>query len=65
MIRISREHSVYSFDKAEPPVVTVDAGAEICFETWDARTGTVQSEGDLFNWSWRRFPRPAACHSCR
>ena len=59
MIRISRENIVYSFDKAQPPVATVDAGGEICFETWDARTGTVQSEGDLLVKPHPRGPNPA------
>jgi amidase len=59
MIRISREHIVYSFDKAQPPVATVDAGAEICFETWDARTGTVQSESDLLTKPHPKGPNPA------
>ncbi|HSB73204.1 MAG TPA: acetamidase/formamidase family protein [Candidatus Methylomirabilis sp.] len=59
MIRISREHIVYSFDKTQAPVATVDAGAEICFETWDARTGTVQSEGDLLAKPHPKGPNPA------
>ncbi len=59
MIRISREHIVYSLDKAHPPVVSVDPGTEICFETWDARTGTVQSERDLLMTPHPKGPNPA------
>ena len=59
MIRISRDHIVYSFDKTQAPAATVDAGAEICFETWDARTGTVQSEGDLLAKPHPKGPNPA------
>ena len=59
MIRISREHIVYSFDGAQPPAATIDAGAEICFETWDARTGTVQSERDLLDRPHPKGPNPA------
>lgn len=59
MIRISREHIVYSLDRAHPPVVTVEPGAEICFETWDARTGTIQSERDLFIAPHPKGPNPA------
>jgi amidase len=59
MIRIGREHIVYAFDRAQPPVATVDAGTEICFETWDARTGTVQSERDLLVNPHPKGPNPA------
>jgi len=59
MIRINREHIVYSLDKGRPPVVTIDPGTEICFETWDARTGSVQSERDLFIQPHPRGPNPA------
>jgi amidase len=59
MVRINREHIVYSLDKAHPPVVTVDPGMEICFETWDARTGTVQKESDLLVKPHPKGPNPA------
>lgn len=59
MIRISRDHIVYSLDKAHPPVVTIDPGTEICFETWDARTGTVQKETDLLSEPHPKGPNPA------
>ncbi len=59
MLRISRDHIVYSLDKTHPPVATVDPGAEICFETWDARTGTVRSDQDLLNVPHPKGPNPA------
>jgi len=59
MIRIRRENIVYSLDKAHPAVLTVDPGTEICFETWDARTGTVQRESDLLDKPHPRGPNPA------
>lgn len=59
MIRIGREHIVYSFDRAHAPVATIDAGTEICFETWDARTGTVQTERDFLATPHPRGPNPA------
>ncbi len=59
MIRISREHIVYSLDKAHPRVATIDPGTEACFETWDARTGTVQSERDRFTMPHPKGPNPA------
>ena len=59
MIRITRDHIVYSLDKAHPPVLTVDPGTQICFETWDARTGTVQKETDLLVKPHSKGPNPA------
>ncbi|MBI4572194.1 MAG: acetamidase/formamidase family protein [candidate division NC10 bacterium] len=59
MIRISRDQIVYSFDRRNPPVATIDAGTEVCFETWDARSGTVQSERELFNRPHPKGPNPA------
>ena len=47
MIRITRDHIQYALDKTFPPVVTIDPGEILCLETWDARTGTIQSERDL------------------
>lgn len=59
MIRIGREHIVYSFDKAHPPVTAIDPGTVVCFETWDARTGSVRSERDLFATPHPKGPNPA------
>ncbi len=59
MIRIGREQIVYTFDKTHPPVATVDPGVEMCFETWDARTGTVRSENDLLDHPHPKGPNPA------
>lgn len=47
MIRIGREQIVYSMDKKHFPVETIDPGSVLCFQTWDARTGTIQREDDL------------------
>ncbi len=59
MIRISREHIVYSLDKEHPPMTTFNPGTEMCFETWDARTGTAQSERDGFTMPHPKGPNPA------
>ena len=48
MIRITRDQIQYALDKRFPAVVTIDSGEILCLETWDARTGTIQGEGDLF-----------------
>ncbi len=39
-------------------MASVDPGAEVCFETWDARTGTIQSEQDLFVRPHPKGPNP-------
>jgi amidase len=59
MVRITRNRIVYSMDKAHRPVTAVDPGDEILFETWDARTGTIQSERDLLEKPHPRGPNPA------
>ncbi|HWT80679.1 MAG TPA: acetamidase/formamidase family protein [Candidatus Acidoferrum sp.] len=59
MLHINRDHIVYSLDKAHPPAAIVDPGTEMCFETWDARTGTVQKETDLLIKPHPKGPNPA------
>jgi amidase len=59
MLRLTREQIVYSFDKAHPPVAAIDPGAEVCFETWDARTGTIASDRDLLARPHPKGPNPA------
>ena len=46
---ITREHIVYSLDKAHPPVLEIDPGETLRFDTYDARTGTVRSSNDLLD----------------
>jgi amidase len=45
-VKISRDDHVWSFDADSQPVVVVDPGTVIEFETWDCFTGQVQSEED-------------------
>jgi len=59
MLRIRRDTIVYSLDKAHAPVATVEPGAELLFETWDARTGTIRSERDLLETPHPKGPNPA------
>ena len=59
MLRITRDRIVYSLDKAHPPVAVIDPGAEVLFETWDARTGTIRSERDLLDKPHPNGPNPA------
>ncbi len=59
MIRITRDHIVYSLDKAHPPVAAIDPGDEVCFETWDARTGSIKTEWDLLDTPHPMGPNPA------
>ena len=48
-IRLTREQIVYSLDKGHPPVAEIASGARLVFETYDARTGTIQSDSDLLD----------------
>jgi amidase len=59
MMRISRDRIVYSMDKTHPPVQTIDPGSVLCFETWDARTGTIQREDDLLDKPHPKGSNPA------
>ena len=49
MHRISREHIAYRIDKSHPPVLEIDPGDRVTLETFDARTGTIQSDADLLD----------------
>lgn len=46
MERITKEKTTCVFAKETPPVLTVDAGTEITFETLDASGGRIHSEQD-------------------
>lgn len=49
MRHITRQHIVYSIDKTHPPVLNIASGEEVVFETYDARTGTIQKDTDLLD----------------
>ena len=57
--RISRDHIVYSFDRNHAPVLEVDPGDTVVMETYDARTGTVQTERDLLDHPHPKGANPA------
>jgi amidase len=59
MLRVTREQIIYSFDRTHPPVAAIDPGAQVCFETWDARTGTITSDQDLLLQPHPRGSNPA------
>ena len=59
MLRITRDKTKYSLDRTHAPVAVVDPGAELLFETWDARTGTIRSERDLLDTPHPNCPNPA------
>ena len=59
MIRLRRDQIVYAFDKRHPPAATIDPGAELWFETWDARTGIIQRETDTYERPHPKGPNPA------
>jgi amidase len=45
--RISRDEAIWSFGPDLPPVLEVEPGATVTFETNDCFTGQIQSEADL------------------
>jgi len=47
MYRIKRNQIVYSLDKKHEPVLKIQPGEIVVFETDDARTSTIQTESDL------------------
>lgn len=49
MHRISRQHIAYRIDKDLPPILEINPGDTVALETYDARTGTIQSEDDLLD----------------
>ena len=55
--RLARDRIAYRFDKALEPVLEIDPGDRITFETFDARTGTILSDGDLLD-----RPHPAGAN---
>ena len=47
--RIGRDTVVYSMDKEHEPILAVDPGERVLFETFDARSGTINSDQDLLD----------------
>ena len=47
--RITRDQIVYSLDGGHPPVLEIDPDTTLIFETFDARTGTIQRDSDLLD----------------
>ena len=59
MHTITRDHIVYSFSRVHQPVLEIEPGDTICFETYDARTGTIRSADDLLDHPHPRGANPA------
>lgn len=47
--RLSRQQIVYALDRVSVPALQIDSGDTVVFETFDARTGTIQSDADLLD----------------
>lgn len=47
MHTLSKEQSVYSFDKNNKPVLTIQSGEEVTFNTYDCFNDQIQSEDQL------------------
>ena len=56
---LSREQIVYSMDGSNPAVLEIDPEDVVTFETYDARTGTVQHDSDLLERPHPRGSNPA------
>ena len=56
---ITRSHIVYSLDRAHPPVLEIEPGDVVTFETYDARTGTIQRDEDLLDQPHPKGANPA------
>jgi amidase len=46
---LTRQQIVYSFDKDHTPVLEINSGDLVRFETFDARSGTIQHNSDLLD----------------
>jgi len=49
MERISREHVIFEMNKENEPMLTVDSGTTVVFETQDCFSGEVQTEADTIS----------------
>lgn len=49
MEKISREHVIFEMNKENEPVLTVDSGTNVIFETQDCFSGEVQTEADTIS----------------
>ena len=47
--RLRRDRIAYRFDKSLEPVLEIDPGDRVTFETFDARTGTIRSDEDILD----------------
>ena len=55
MQKVSRKTSVYAMSAQNPPVLHIDAGTALQFETWDALQGQFNSDGSDFDgFDWNR-----------
>jgi amidase len=58
MIRIGRDKTFGAFDRAIPPVATVEPGQILCLETVDSHDGTIRSEANRY-YTEKYRPNPA------
>lgn len=58
-IRLTRDQIVYSLDRRHAPVVEIETGASLTFETYDARTGTIRRDTDLLDHAHPAGTNPA------
>lgn len=47
--KLNRDQIVYTHDRGTPPVLEINSGETVVFETHDARTGTIRADSDLLD----------------
>ena len=57
--RLSRQHTVYSLDRTHAPALEIAPGDTVVLETYDARTGSIQRDGDLLDHPHPKGSNPA------
>ena len=56
---LSRQQIVYSLDQTHAPALEITPGDTVVLETYDARTGTIQRDGDLLDHAHPKGANPA------
>ena len=55
MLRVSKDNCIYTMSAENKPVLYIDPGTEVIFETWDALHGQIASaDGGIDSLNWNR-----------
>lgn len=56
MIELDKEQAIYSMSRDNPPVIEIESGSQILFETCDCFSNQISSEADVFQeLDWQRI----------